>query len=194
MGFIGKHQDHYARVLFIVFAVLSAILLVYQLIVLQQLRLLPVYLLPILSFIICYENVVLYYSDHIDTDSDAAYAGYFFHSLIVPIFIIVLFEMVYRLHEIRSAHFFFVPFDEGEEATKIPGLVVVSLIRVLVAGLFVMNILADFEIVSSDLNNVGSGGYKYIGTHQLDGALLLTLVPTMVLSVVSIMLGVAMFR
>jgi hypothetical protein len=96
------------------FAVIAALLFCVQIICLQKLRAIPVYMLPLLSFCIVYENVVLYCGGDISATSSIAYSAYFFLSLQIPLFVIILFELTFRLHEARSTKFCCIPFDQSE--------------------------------------------------------------------------------
>lgn len=193
MKFVGQSHQTYEKVLFIVFATIAAILCAYQIVYLQKLNLLPVYLIPFLSFFLCFENVILFYGKRIDENSDVAQATYVFYSLQIPIFMMILFEMVFRLHQLRSAHFFFIPFDEDAQTVPLLAILSVILVRFIAAGLFVMNILSTFELVYQDSNEL-YGGYTYLASHMNSEALTLQLVPTIVLSFVATVMGVAMYR
>ena len=54
--------DQFSNVHFLAFSCVGLLLFIVQVFHLQQLRLVPVYLLPLLTFCITYENAVMYYS------------------------------------------------------------------------------------------------------------------------------------
>lgn len=194
MGFIGQYQPYYAQILFVAFAVISSMLFVIQIVKLQKLKILPIYLLPFLSFLVCYQNSILYYSDNISSDSGAAYAGYVFHSLEIPLYIIIIYEVAQRLHEARSAKFFFLLFDEELKFTNINAIVSLWVIRFIATGLFVLNILTNFSLIPNETPLIGSGGYMYLAENKYSLSLWLNLIPPIVLSFISITVGIVLFR
>lgn len=145
MSFIGFRQSLLSRVFFLVFAVICAISAILQLRFLRKLRILSVYLLPVLSFCMCYENILLYLSDNIDNDSTAANTGKVFYSMQIPLFLLIVFEVPCRLHEARSVQFFLIPFDQEKEVSKLPGELIISFMRLLAAGAFAINMFVNFS-------------------------------------------------
>jgi hypothetical protein len=71
-------------------------------------------LLPLLSFCLCFENVLLFRGDSIEKHSALTDAGHVFQALQIPLFIIIIYELPFRLHEARLAHFCCIPFDQGK--------------------------------------------------------------------------------
>src|SRR4051812_32035699 len=115
MAIVGNELDQFEYIIFIIIIVLSGICFLYQVMFLQKTKISPALLLPLLSFCICYENIVLIFGDSVNSESKTAYFAYIFHSFQIPLFILILFETSYRLHEVRSAHFFCLPFDQGQD-------------------------------------------------------------------------------
>ena len=77
MGFVRDPtvDDTVHKSFFIIFAISSLILLLVQVIYLQKMRLFAVYLLPVLSFCIAFENCVLAFgSDQTDKEVDVILA------------------------------------------------------------------------------------------------------------------------
>ena len=70
---------------------------------LSKLHILPAYALPLLSFCLAFINISLYFGESIEVKSHMANTLNLFQSLIVPLFVLVLFELTFRLHEARSA-------------------------------------------------------------------------------------------
>lgn len=196
MAFEGIDQTGDAKALFLFYFIVSAILIPIQIIYLQRLKLFPVYILPFLSFCISFVNFTLYLSNSISDHSALANAAYFFHSLIIPLFVIILHELTFRLHELRSAQFICIPFDQGKEVSSHSSTILLWSVRLLSCGLFIMNILSDYGFVSnSDSKKSGESGYQYMNSrHDNSAKLLLNLIPTMVLSLVSIIMGIIILR
>ena len=195
MTFVGIDQPYYARILFVGFAVIAAISCFYQITYLKSFKIIPIYLLPLLSFFICYENCILYLASTISPNSSLAYAAYVFHSLEIPLFIVIFYEMAFRLHRARSAHFICIPFDQKFEWVQFSAAMSLGLNRFIAIGLFILNILSDFRFVDeSKAEWSGSGGYVYLARYPTSKALILNLIPVIVLSFVSLVIGYVLYR
>jgi hypothetical protein len=194
MDTAGTEAKEYARVLYVIFAIIAAAIFVVDVVHLLKMKILPVFLLPLLSFSICFENCVLYQGDDIGPHSNPANAGYFFHSLIFPIFIIVMFEVTLRLHEVRCAHFWGIPFEQGSDITNLPTTIIIWIMRVIATGIFIMNIFAFYGLLNAKNSLAGAGGYAALGEYPTSRHIWLSLVPSIVLSVVGYLMGIAMYR
>jgi len=196
MGFIGQYQPYYAQILFLGYAAIALLLLAIQIIKLQKLAILPIYLLPCLSLLVCYQNIILYFSDSIRTNSDEAYAGYVFHSFEIPMYVVIIYEVAQRLHEARSAKFLCLVFDEGLKYDSFAAVISVWAVRFLAIGLFVLNILTDFSLLPTSNNSLktGSGGYIFLAKNPASLSIWLNLIPPIILSATSIILGIVLFR
>ena len=148
MTFYATPTDYTQRVVFILFATIIGALVPFQLVFLQKLIIVPVRLLPLLSFCMCYENVVLALGDWVTSDSPAVISGNVFHSLQIPLFVIILYETTFRLYQARSLQLSCLRFDLGGSVHG--ALAELSLwgMRILAAALFTMNILADFAFLN----------------------------------------------
>ena len=148
MTFYATPTDYTQRVVFILFATIIGALVPIQLVFLQKLIIVPVRLLPLLSFCMCYENVVLALGDWVASESPAVISGNVFHSLQIPLFVIILYETTFRLYQARSLQLSCLRFDLGGSVHG--ALAELSLwgMRVLAAALFTMNILADFAFLN----------------------------------------------
>jgi hypothetical protein len=189
MGFVtGNDNFTYETVLFIIYACIGAILFLFQIFYQQKMRTLPVFVLPFISFCICYKNVILFRGDHLLPSSDAAKAAYVFDALIPSCLLISCFELPYRLHKARTVHFLWIPFEEGEYMSKEVALFTLWCVRFLSAGIFVARILASFEFVGEDSMDAGVGGYASL--HR-SGLLTywLYLVPNMIVGLVSFVMS-----
>ena len=195
--FGNSNSPYNAQVIFIVFACIAAILGSISMLFLQRLNILPVFLLPLLCFCVCYENTVLSLGSHVAYDSNLAYAGYVFHSLEIPLFVIILHETSFRLYQSRSFQFCCIRFDQNNVKTiNYAAAVLLWSVRIIAVGLFIMNIFADFEAVpSNDKCEVsGVGGYVSFIKDPNCVALVLTLVPPIFLSFISINIGMILVR
>jgi len=188
---------YYSGVLYVAFSVLGLFLFIFQVVFLQQLVLLPIYLLPLLTFCITYENAVMYYSCNAGgiVDPMTVGAGYVFNALIPPLFIIVLYESVFRLHEARQAHFFCLPMEQGDDFSSAPGLGLMWFVRLVATGLFIMGIFVNFSLVNhDDAPHAGSGGYAYLADHKTSLAVWLSLIPPIVLSFMTLVACLSVHR
>lgn len=192
MGYIGYHQETYAVALFSIFAGIAFILFVYQACYLQRMRTLPVILFPVLSVSFCVDNILMALGKGISSHGAAANVGYFFHSLIVPISVIVLYEIPYRLHEVRLIHFFCFPFDQGEDKKHFPAKISLWVMRTIALGLFVLNIIVNYRLehdVIDEDDLAGRSGFITLAKYPNDGELWLALVPSIFLSILAIIMG-----
>ena len=199
MAFYGHPTELDAAVLYMIFAVITGVLCLIQLIFLQRLNIWSVYWLPLLSFCMCYENVLLYLGDHISRHSSVAYAGNVFHALQIPIFIIVLYEVSYRLHEARSAQFlYYIRFDLGGSTTDLTALLSLWIVRTIAAGLFVMTLITDFSMLRRNHRSKVTGAAGYYTFSRDDNehsvSLWLNLIPPIVLTVAGITIGISLYR
>jgi len=192
----GKREDviEIYSPAFLTLACLAALLFCLQLRYCTKLRILPAALLPLCSFCICFKNAVLWRaSDDVSSNADVAQAVYVFSALIEPLMIATSWEVAYRLHEARSAHFLFIPFDQEELGVNIPGILSLWFVRLVATGLFVMSIIVNFHYLKED-TAVGRGGYITLSQQPWSTFLWLSLIPTIVLSGVSLVASLAVYR
>jgi len=195
-------DDGVMRGFCLAFGVIAAALFFLQVIFLQKMQILPVYLLPLLSISVAYENVLLY-CGNVDRQSPSANAGYFFHSIQIPLYLLTFYELTFRLHEARSAKFCCIPFDQSEDVINDWGLVIKHVllvplwfIRIVAGGLFVMNILVDFSFVTSEGSSeyAGRSGYITLAQNSSMIPLWLALIPPMTLSAMGFYLAFVLYR
>ncbi len=197
--YLGSDPHYYAEVLFMLFAVISALLCIFQLKYLRTLRLLSIYLLPLLSFCICFQNVVLYCGESIHHSSPIAQAAYVFSALICPLFIVIIYELALRLHESEFVHFLFLSYDEVMDGvpSSVPALgdLSVWLLRIISIGLFIMGLFVNFAYVSyGSTAHSAEGGFEYLRHHSSSLSLWLGLVPSIFLSIEAIVVGYALIK
>lgn len=183
---------------YLVFAVLAAILLLYQLLVLRRLKIMSTYLmLPLLSFCTSYENVALYLSSQhlIHEEHVHFYIGYVLHSLVVPLFLLIMYEVTFRLHEFRNAHFFCFPLEISP--SSIFAKITLWIMRLLCAVLCTINLIVEFEWFGIDNNDppkTGSAGYMYLADNRRELSLWLALIPSLSLTVVGILVSMYIYK
>ena len=193
----NNRQPYYAQIVFIVFAAIAAILGTISLLFLQRLNILPVFLLPLLCFCVCYENSLLSIGGTVSDSSSVAYAGYVFSSLEIPLFVIILHETSFRLYQSRSFQFCCIRFDQSNIKTiNYAGAVLLWSVRIIACGLFIMNIFADFSAVSQNdqCDLAGIGGYASLAKDPKCLTLILALIPPIFLSFISICIGMILVR
>jgi hypothetical protein len=191
MTYFADDNKYYEEILFMGFAVIAFILFFVQVLYLQELKLIPVYLLPLLSFCVCFDNICMFRQGRLN--SSAEDAAYFFHACIDPLFFMIVYEVPYRLHETRLAHFGCVPFEQGHEVPSIARAVAIWGPRLVAAGLFVLHILANFDIVD-DYLYAGRGGYVMLAEHQSSIQVWFSLVPSMATSAMAIYISFLLYK
>lgn len=196
MTFFGGETEYYERILFMAFAIIAGILCGMQLIFYQELKLVPVYLLPFLSFCICFENIALYRQENIGENSSLATAAKVFHAFIMPLFVLLVYEVPFRLHETRLAHFGCIPFEQGSDMPDFIALFFLWFERAIAAGLFVMGIVVNFNLLPEDEDSEysGVGGYMTLAKHPRSLHLWLSLIPPMFLSAMAIYICVVLYK
>jgi len=187
----------YKSVLFFIFGIIATVLLFLQIILLSKLKLIVVKLLPLLSFCIAFENFVLFVNTFIKLKIDTINTCNFFQALEIPIFFIFLFEMTLRLYEARSGPFCFIPFDIGEQYVKYRMLTLLWFVRLIAIGLFIINILINYNFINSNGNDgyiAGTGGYITLSKHYNSNLLWLSLIPSIALSSMGIFIMIQIYR
>jgi len=119
MTCFGNPADFTQRVVYILFASAVGALVPVQLVFLQKLIILPVRLLPLLSFCMCYENVLLALGDSVGKTDNVVMAGNAFRSVQIPLFVIILYEITFRLYQARSLQLSCLRFDLGGSTDSI---------------------------------------------------------------------------
>jgi hypothetical protein len=180
-------------------AVVASLLLLVQLLLLRRLKVLSAYfLLPLLSISVAYENFTLFFGAHNQTDEVShLYIGYILNSLIVPMFLLIQYELVFKLHEFRNAHFFC--FELEVDAESVPAKVVMWIMRLVCLGLVAVKLIVEFEwlgVNHSNPEHTGSAGYSYFAeeSNSTSVALWFALLPSVCLSLFGAMVAVYIFK
>lgn len=187
MGVFGYDHNTLSRTLFLVFAVICAIISIVHCYYVRKLKILSVYLLPLLSICMCFENCLLYLTDDIDDNSIIAQIGKVCVCLQLPIFAMVMFEVPARLHEARSVQFCCVPYDQEKDVSKLPGMLLFTIMRIFAILVFLCNLLLYFSSYCEKLYDndahilkscdyVGRGGFFTLYKHDLNSLFWLSLI------------------
>lgn len=195
MRIAGDGNEKYAEVLFIIFAIIAAFLMVFQVIFLQKMKIFSVYAVVVISISICYENSLLAVGDHLNSDSGAFKLLYGLQALQIPLFIICLYETAYRLYDEKGANLATVQLEERLARRFSLPCFGLWCITVLAAMLFILNILTNFQLLDHlHYLNAGSGGYVYLSKHSHSLTIWLALIPPIVLSIVALFTSMLVAR
>lgn len=194
MTFFGHDNHLFERVLYVIYGVIAAILCFIQCYKLQKLKTLPVYILPFVSFCMCYVNVILYRGQNVPEFGDAVQAGLVFHACIAPALLIIIFELPFRLHEARSAHFCCIPFEQGQYMPVCTSVLILWTIRLLAAGGIVANVISDFNHFHDTRDAAGRGGYAALVGREQSSHMWFSLITPMVVSGLSLYVSIILQR
>lgn len=196
MTYVGLHQEEYAKILHIFMAIVAALLCVMQIYFVRKFVFMPVFLLPFLSFTMCFENSVISLGTQVSVHSITAVFTYIFQACQVPIFIVVLYETAYRLHEVRAARFWCIPFDEGAKTCcHTSAIYTVWMIRIAAVTLFFVILFVNFQqTIGHDIVEDGRGGYLFLAKHDKSNTLWASLVPPIILDIVGFATSYTMWR
>jgi hypothetical protein len=194
MTFLGEHNDTYETVIFGTLAGVCFLLALIQVKFLQKLKSLSVRTLPLLTLIVCFENAVSGAGDSISGNSAFAKFSVVLISTILPLFLVVLFELPFRLHEARSAHFMCIPFEQGEVMAQSIALISLYSVRTIAVGLFVVNLLVNLDLLHDENSRAGLGGYANAEDEIGSTHFWLSIVPSMVLAALSLFISILMQR
>jgi len=185
MTFAGQENESFETILFAVYAAIAAIMFCLQVAFLQKLKILPVFLLAVVSLCFCYENIILFLGKSVNENSTEAMIMYAVHSLEVSLLIVCIYETSYRLHEVRGANLISIELNELHSVTVDNwSLWVVRLIAVLMCFI---NIIISYKLIPGvDYFNAGGGGYVYLAEHPQSITIWLALLPPMMLSLVAL--------
>mmetsp|Transcript_20374 Transcript_20374/g.45335 ORF Transcript_20374/g.45335 Transcript_20374/m.45335 type:complete len:216 (+) Transcript_20374:115-762(+) len=170
MTFAGESNEGYETIFFIAFAALAGLLFIVQVLFLQRLKILPAYMIAIVSLCFSYENIILAFGRRIDEGSLPVRVMYGVHAVQVSLLIMCIYETSYTLQEVRGANLLTIEFGDDEAET---GIVVrvgnwsVWVVRLLAVVLCGINVIINFELIPGDYKSAGSGGYIYLATHRV---------------------------
>jgi hypothetical protein len=194
MTFIGQPNEPFETGLYIAFAAIAGILFFVQIVFLQKLRMLPVYILPALSACICFENALLAGGGRSDPAWRISQFVTAIQALIIPFNVIIIFEMPFRLHQARTAHFLCIPFEQGPIISGLIAKLSLWVVRLFALGLLVINIIVNFKIPHAASNTAGKVGFVYFDEIDDEIHVWLGLLPPLILSVEAVVLSIVMQR
>lgn len=193
MTFFGHENEPFETGLYISFAIISGLLFFLQIFYLQKLRMLPVYLLPAISVCICWENSLLAGGNRTETYWRISQFVTAIQALILPFHVIVIFEMPFRLHQARTAHFLCIPFEQGEMISGFISKICLWSVRIIALGLLVINLLVNFNLPHGH-EMAGKVGFVYFNDIENNTHMWLALLPPLLLSLESTIISVVMQR
>lgn len=194
MTFVGDHNEPFETGLYISFAIISGLLFFLQIYYLQKLRMLPVYLLPAISVCICWENSLLAGGDRTEPSWRISQFVTAIQALILPFHVIVIFEMPFRLHQARTAHFLCIPFEQGEFISGFISKVCLWSVRIIAVGLLVINLLVNFKLPHGQSDMAGKIGFVKFNDIGDTIHMWLALLPPLLLSLEATIISVVMQR
>jgi hypothetical protein len=195
--FGSEKADTWAGPLYLVFFILAILLLVLQLWKLRRLMLVSsLVCLPLLTISLAYENFLLYISCTTnDISAGAVGAGYVFQAMVIPLMMIVLHEVTYRLHEYRNVHFLWFPLEVNGENDGAEAVLWIN--RLIALTFFILGLAVAFNwwgLDNKDPLYVGSGGYAYLQGNTGSAALWISLVPSLWLCVMALSVGSFLYK
>lgn len=194
MTFLGEKNALYETVIFSILSAVSFFIMLIQVLYLQKLKSLSVRVLPLLTLLVSYENACSAAGDAMSTNSIFAKFSVIVIAIILPLFFVVLFELPFRLHEARSAHFMCIPFEQGEVMSSSIALASLVSVRVFAFGIFVVNALVNLDLLEDENSRAGLGGYANAQEELESVHFWLSIVPSVVLALLSLFISVLMQR
>ncbi|KAG5175237.1 hypothetical protein JKP88DRAFT_203770 [Tribonema minus] len=151
------------------------------------------WLMPLLCILMCYVNIILALGDSVNNNNPACLLANVVYALVVPLFLVALFEMAYTVHKTRSVKFCGIVFDQGHRINTEPcSWFLRHAVRMCALGLFILGILVYFHSIGSDDAAAGTGGYTQFGGASVQ--FILCLVPATAMAAVSLYLSIFMWR
>jgi len=142
----------------------------------------------------CFENCVLAIGDRISERSVLAKFVFVAQALILPGLILAVFEIPFRLHQSRTAHFLCIPFEQGELMSGYIASISLWCVRIYAIGIFAVNILVNFDLLHDEDKDAGIAGYETLGESTKSVHLWLALLPSLLLSAFAILIAIVMQR
>jgi len=101
---------------------------------------------PIVCLILCIENVLLCFENELDDTMTGVKVFYCFHAGVIPVILIISFEVCYMVHKRRSVNFCHIYFDEGRRVkTHCKSFLLRNAIYILALFLFCINLVSSFR-------------------------------------------------
>lgn len=195
MRIAGNDNPLYAYVLFVIFAILAGLMLIYQAIFLQKMKILPVYFIVLASICFCYENAIMAVGDNLEIDSPAVKIMYALQALEIPLLTVCLYETAYSLYQEKGANMAIVDVEEQLDINCTMACTGLWFTRLVAVCLLVLGLLVNYQLIpNQDYMNAGNGGYIYLAEHPHSLPVWLALIPPIVLSMIGLFTSGAVAR
>lgn len=139
------------------------------------------------------ENVVLAVGDEVDEHGGVAGFAKVVHALIIPLFLVLFFEVAYEVHKRRSVNFCGIIFDEGHRRSfTFSSFFVRHSTHFIAVLLIAVNLIVNFNALENESGRAGMVGY-----HELDESeehLIFGIIPSVVLSLYVLYVTVVLWR
>lgn len=194
MTFLGEKNALHETIIFSILSAVSFFIMLIQIFYLQKLKSLSVRVLPLLTLLVSYENACSAAGDVMSSNSIFAKFSVIVIAIILPLFFVVLFELPFRLHEARSAHFMCIPFEQGEVMSGSIALASLVSVRVFAFGIFVVNALVNLDLLEDENSQAGLAGYANAQEELESVHFWLSIVPSVALALLALFISVLMQR
>eukprot|EP00752_Nemacystus_decipiens_P011149 g9905.t1 len=193
MGFFDQENTRLETVWFIVLATLAASCLPLGTLMGRRSPILAAKLVPVICLLLAYENIVLALSNMLSDDSALVQIGRTTRAAVIPLFLVVMFEVAYAVHKRRSVKFCGIVFDQGHRRGVEPcSWVLRNFVRIVAMLLFVVGILVNYDIAVG--NDRKAGGTGLVETEDASAHLLLALLPTTGMAAMALYIAVYMWK
>lgn len=152
---------------------------------------------PILCGLLFYENCLLSLGNSIDEWDPACQLGYVLHACIVPLFLVVCFELAYEVHKRRSVNFFGIEFDAGRRDSSTRwSWFWRNFVRLISISLFVVNVFVNFdaEFEDPDEDAAHTGFFGLRTGDDASAHVLLALIPSAILAGFALYIGYQLWK
>eukprot|EP00612_Vaucheria_litorea_P000191 CAMPEP_0171451748 /NCGR_PEP_ID=MMETSP0945-20130129/123_1 /TAXON_ID=109269 /ORGANISM="Vaucheria litorea, Strain CCMP2940" /LENGTH=320 /DNA_ID=CAMNT_0011976259 /DNA_START=276 /DNA_END=1238 /DNA_ORIENTATION=- len=147
----------------------------------------------ILCLFVATINILLAMGDKIEHDSIGTHFGTIVFTIVMPLFLVAVFEMAYNVHKARSVKFCGIVFDQGHRIDTEPcSWFLRNIVRILALAIFVLGILIDFSLIGLEGENAGTSGFSDAG--GAGSQYILSLIPATVMAFICIYLSIYMWR
>ncbi|CAM9287564.1 unnamed protein product [Ectocarpus fasciculatus] len=193
MGFFDQANTTLETVWFAVLAAVSLLCFPFGIWMGRRFTILAAKLVPVVCLLLAYENIVLALSNVLSDDSQFVQIGRTTRAAVIPLFLVVTFEVAYAVHKRRSVQFCGIVFDQGHRRGVEPcSWVLRNFVGIVSVLLFVVHILVNYDIGIGDDNKAGGTGL--VETQDASLHLLLALLPTTGMTALALYIAVYMWK
>ncbi|CAM9530988.1 unnamed protein product, partial [Hapterophycus canaliculatus] len=192
MGFFDQENTPLETAWFSVLAVFSLVCFPFGIWMGRRFTILAAKLVPVISVLLVYENIIQAISNLIDDEYVLVQIGRTTHAAVIPLFLVVMFEVAYAVHKRRSVQFCGIVFDQGHRRAVEPcSWVLRNFVRILATMIFVLGVLVNYDIAGNDHK---AGGTGLLDTKDASAHLLLALLPTTGMAAIALYIAVYMWK